>query len=91
MSFSPGLNFVLTFGVLTPALHSPISPAVLEHRRLFIRLGIVGFLRYFASGKFLLQLIASIFLQYFDKGTEVAFFVCRYVTTQRTDSQETII
>ena len=30
LSFSPGLNFVLTFGVLTPALHSPISPAVLE-------------------------------------------------------------
>ena len=36
--------------------------------------GIVGFLRYFASGKYLLQLIPSIFRQYFDKGTDAAFF-----------------
>ena len=43
MSFSPGLNLVLTFGVLTPAMHSPISPAVLELNA-FVKGAIEGFL-----------------------------------------------
>ena len=43
LSFSPGLNFVLSFGVLTPAMHSPISPAVLELNA-FVKGAIEGFL-----------------------------------------------
>ena len=43
LEFSPGLNFVLSFGVLTPAMHFPISTAVLELNA-FVKGAIEGFL-----------------------------------------------